>query len=145
GGGGLGGGRVGGVLRAAAGVFLLSSLKASAGEGLGRAAQSFAVVTLYTAFRMLDRHELAALALTLGILCFAVLSAVLLVRTRRRLAQVTAQAGDQEITARIAIDRAYALLLSEPQGLVAWAPGSDEAEIIGGAGLLNGGAPPPPS
>src|SRR5262249_14345441 len=131
-----------GVLRAAAGVFLLTSLQASAAEELGRAAQSSAVVTLYTAFRMLDRHELAALALTLGILCFAVLSAVLLVRTRRRLAQVTAHAGDHEIAARTAIDRAYALLLSEPQVLVAWAPGSDEPEIIGDAGLLTGGAPP---
>ena len=34
----------------------------------------------------LDRHEIAALALTLGILCFAVVTAIMLVRTRRRLA-----------------------------------------------------------
>src|SRR5262249_8613095 len=36
----------------------------------------------------LDRDEIAALALTLGILCFAVVTAVLFVRTRRRLAEV---------------------------------------------------------
>ncbi len=33
--------------------------------------------------------------------------------------------------ARAAVDRAYALLLSEPQILVAWAAGADEPEIIG--------------
>src|SRR5438105_4898466 len=40
-----------------------------------------------SAFALLDRHEIAGLALTLGILCFAVVTAILLVRTRARLAQ----------------------------------------------------------
>ena len=47
------------------------------------------------AFLVLDRHELAALALTLGILCFAVVTAILLVRTRRRLAETEAAARDE--------------------------------------------------
>jgi len=39
------------------------------------------------AFAQLDCHEIAALALTLAILCFAVVTAILLVRTRYRLAR----------------------------------------------------------
>src|SRR5262245_20792086 len=88
------------------------------------------------AFLQLDRHELAALALTLGILCFAVVTAILLVRTRQRLGDAEAAARDESIAARAAIDRAYALLMSEPQVLIAWAAASDEPEIIGDPGLV---------
>src|SRR5882757_1856131 len=73
------------------------------------------------AFAQLDRHEIAALALTLGVLCFAVVTAILLVRTRRRLSETEAFARDENIASKAAIDRAYALLLSEPQILIAWA------------------------
>src|SRR5262245_36419016 len=38
------------------------------------------------AFAQLDGHEFAALALTLGVLLFAVVTAIMLVRTRLRLA-----------------------------------------------------------
>src|SRR5712691_6435565 len=92
--------------------------------------------TYISALQLLDRHEIAALALTLGILCFAVVTAILLVRTRLRLAEVEASARDETIAAKAAIDRAYALLLSEPQLLVAWAAASDEPEIIGDSTLV---------
>src|SRR5882672_5384327 len=49
------------------------------------------------AVSQLDRHEIAALALTLGILCFAVVTAIMLVRTRRRLAETEAAARDEAI------------------------------------------------
>ena len=88
------------------------------------------------AFLQLDRHELAALALTLGILCFAVVTAILLVRTRQRLGNAEAAALDESIAARAAIDRAYALLMSEPQVLIAWAAASDDPEIIGDPSLV---------
>ena len=83
-----------------------------------------------------DRDDIAALALTLGILCFAVASAVLFLRTRRHLAEVEAAAGDEALASKAAIDRAYALLLSEPQILVAWPAAADEPEIIGDPGLV---------
>src|SRR5262245_30607650 len=73
-----------------------------------------------SAFALLDRHELAALALTLGILCFAVVTAILLVRTRTRLAEVEAVARDESIAAKAAIDRFKGLILSEPQVLIGW-------------------------
>ena len=41
-----------------------------------------------------DRDDIAALALTLGILCFAVASAVLFLRTRRHLAAVEAACAE---------------------------------------------------
>ena len=53
-----------------------------------------------SAFALLDRHEIAALALTLGILCFAVVTAILLVRARRRLAEVETRAHDESIAAK---------------------------------------------
>jgi signal transduction histidine kinase len=95
----------------------------------------------FSAFTLLDRHEIAGLALTLGILCFAVVTAILLVRTRSRLAEVEASARDESIASKAAIDRAYALLLSEPQILVAWTA-ADEAEIIGDPALVTGPAAP---
>src|SRR5262249_24349336 len=65
-----------------------------------------------------DRAEIAALALTLGVLCFAVVTAILSVRPRRRLAEVEAAARDEAVASKAAIDRPHALFLSEPQILV---------------------------
>jgi signal transduction histidine kinase len=89
-------------------------------------------VDLYLgAVASLERHEIAALALTLGVVVFAVITAIMLVRTRRRaaLAELTAR---NEISALAAqVDRANALLLSEPQIVVAWEPDASEPDIIG--------------
>src|SRR5438093_1576991 len=73
------------------------------------------------ALATLDRHDLAALALTLGLLLFAVTTAVLLVRTRLRAAAAQAAYRDQIVALRAEGDRFNALLLSEPQILVSWA------------------------
>jgi signal transduction histidine kinase len=89
-----------------------------------------------SAFSQLDRHETIALTLTLGILCFAVVTAVLLMRTRRRLADAEAAARDEIIGARAESDRVYALLRSEPQIMIAWAAAGDEPEIIGDPTLV---------
>jgi signal transduction histidine kinase len=90
------------------------------------------------ALRSLDHPDITALALTLGVLCFAVVAAILLVRTRARLAAVEMASRDDAIASKAAIDRAYALILSEPQVLVAWAAAADEPEIIGDPTLVTG-------
>ena len=114
----------------------LALTPAGAEDTLVRDASS---VDLYiAAILQLDRHELVALALTLGILCFAVVTAILLVRTRRRLDDTEAAARDESIAARASVDRAYALLLSEPQILIDWAAASDDPEIIGDPSLITG-------
>src|ERR1700738_1046138 len=84
-----------------------------------------------SAVSQLDRHEIAALALTLGILCFAVVTAIMLVRTRRRLAETEAAARAQALALRPRADRANALLQSEPQVVIAWSTTDEEPEIIG--------------
>ncbi len=72
------------------------------------------------AIKSLDQHELAGLALFIGVLIFAVVSAVLLVRTYERLGAQRART-DAEVAALAGeIDRLYDLLLSEPQVVVAW-------------------------
>ena len=92
--------------------------------------------TVLSAFALLDRQEIAALSLSLGILFFAVVTAILLVRTRQRLAETETAAQDESIASKAAIDRAYALLLSEPQILIAWAAAGGEPEIVGDPSLL---------
>ncbi|MBI4273849.1 MAG: PAS-domain containing protein [Rhizobiales bacterium] len=79
----------------------------------------------------LDRHEIAALALTLGLLFFAVMTAILLVRARRRAADTESSLRNEIVTLTAEVDRAHTLLLSEPQVIIAWAAAGDEPEILG--------------
>ena len=74
---------------AAIGATLAPLEPAFAQEG-GAAFEGSTLKAYISAFLLLDRHEIAALALTLGILCFAVVTAILLVRTRRRLGRAAA-------------------------------------------------------
>ncbi|HWV53913.1 ATP-binding protein [Pseudorhodoplanes sp.] len=89
-------------------------------------------VNLYlSAFASLERQELAAMALILGVVLFAVVTSIMLVRTRQRAAAFEAEAR-REINALTGeVDRVNALLQSEPQIVVAWAAGSDEPDITG--------------
>src|ERR1700738_2460105 len=105
--------------------------------------EAWTIKPYLAALLLLDRHEIAALALTLGILAFAVVTAILLVctrgrlvRPRRRLAALAAAARDQSFASRAAMDHVYALLLSEPQILIAWPASSEEPEIIGDPTLV---------
>ena len=87
-------------------------------------------VSLVEAIRGLDAQDLAGLTLFFGALIFAVVTAVLLVRTRERLRVETVRAR-AEVAARDGeIDRLYGLLLAEPQVIVAWSRGA-APQIIG--------------
>ncbi|HET9903690.1 MAG TPA: ATP-binding protein [Xanthobacteraceae bacterium] len=79
----------------------------------------------------LDAQGIAALAMTLGAVAFAVLSAVLLVRMRARWAQAVAAARAEAAALRAEVDQAAALLSAEPQVLVIWPAGDDEPRIVG--------------
>jgi signal transduction histidine kinase len=123
--------RGGGVL---AGPFLLVAAHEKAEAA---AFPDTALIADYVAaFQSLDRHEIAALALTLGVLFFAVVTAIVLVRTRRRAGEAEAAYRDEIVTLTAEIDRAHALLLSEPQILTAWAAAADEPEIIGDTTII---------
>jgi signal transduction histidine kinase len=58
------------------------------------------------------------------------------VRTRTRLAETEAFARDRTIACRAEVDRVYALLRSEPQILIAWAPADDTPEVVGDIALV---------
>jgi signal transduction histidine kinase len=108
----------------------LSAYAADAGE--------LSTIDFYiAAFAELERHEFAALGLTLGILCFAVVNAILLVRSRRTAAEADSAFREQIASLTADVDRAHALLLSEPQIVVAWAAASDEPEIIGDIAIVS--------
>ena len=88
------------------------------------------------------RQQLAMLTLTLGLICFAVLATIVLVRTRKAAATNESVAHDEAMALRAEIDRLKTLLLSEPQVLVAWAAGGDVPEIFGDTGIVVSGSVP---
>ncbi len=88
------------------------------------------------AFTALDGHELAVLALTLGVILFAVATAIALLRTRSRAAQRLAARQAEVNELREERDRANALLLSEPQVIVVWPAGGDNPDIFGDVSLI---------
>jgi signal transduction histidine kinase len=110
---------------------MMAPAQSCAQTGIPGADNASPLVVYVMAVSRLDRHEIAALALTLGILCFAVVTAVMLVRTRRRLAATEAAARDEAIALRAKVERANALLMSEPQVVIAWSTTEDEPEISG--------------
>jgi signal transduction histidine kinase len=83
------------------------------------------------ASRSINSHEVAALVLLVGLLLFAVVTAIMLVRARRRLARLEVSSHDQVAALRAGIDRANALLQSEPQVMIDWPAASDQPSIEG--------------
>ena len=89
----------------------------------------------------IDRHEVAVLALVLGLILFAVVTAIMLLRTRTRLTRLDAWSRDEVATLRNGLDRANALLSAEPQVMIDWPAGADEPTIDGEADLVGVDAP----
>jgi signal transduction histidine kinase len=89
----------------------------------------------------IDRHEVAVLVLIVGLLTFAVVTAIMLLRTRARLSRLETTAHDEAAALRSDIDRANALLLSEPQVMVDWPAASDEPSIDGDPAIVGVSAP----
>jgi signal transduction histidine kinase len=93
------------------------------------------------ASRSFENHEIAVLVLTLGLLLFSVVTAIMLVRARASLARVEASSHDEIATLRANLDRATALLATEPQIIVEWPAGSNEPQIEGDPSIV--GVPSP--
>jgi signal transduction histidine kinase len=119
------------------------------GSGFGLSAPAFAdeppKLVLHelasSAARSIDRHEVAALVLFAGLVLFAAVTAILLLRMRARLARLEASAHDEIAVLRGGLDRANALLLSEPQVMVDWPAASDEPTIEGDPAVVGASAP----
>ncbi len=85
---------------------------------------------------------LAALALVLGIALFAIVSAVMLLRTRARAAAERAAYRAEIDALRTSAGEAHTLLLSEPQVLIVWPADGRDADLIGDPALLVPEDPP---
>ena len=88
------------------------------------------------AFVSLERHEFAALTLSLGVIVFGVATAITLLRTRARTARELAASQSEINELREERDRASALLLAEPQVIVVWPAGADAPDITGDISIL---------
>lgn len=121
--------------------FASASLCAGAGLLLGARPAAAAPITLETlayAIAHLGQHELAQLALTLGILFFAVTTAIALVRTRARTAEKLAVAKGEIAHLRDEADRALTLLLAEPQIVIVWREPQRDPIILGDVANIAG-------
>ncbi len=96
--------------------------------------------SVYRAAAAMSRQEIVALTLTLGLLGFTVLATVMMMRARKTVDRIETSSRDDIAAMHNDIDRLKALLLSEPQVLVAWAAGADRPEILGDTGIVVPGA-----
>jgi signal transduction histidine kinase len=89
----------------------------------------------------IDRHEVAVLVVVLGLVLFAVVTAIMLVRARTRWTRLETSSRDEIASLRSDLDRANALLFSEPQVMADWPAGSDEPHIDGDPAIVGVAAP----
>src|SRR3954453_13053167 len=111
-----------------------ATLLPSSATAQGRLLHPFA--DYFDALGSLERHEFAALTLSLGVILFAVATAIALLRTRSRAAQQVAACHSEINELREERDRANALLLAEPQVIVVWPAGADEPDISGDVSIV---------
>jgi signal transduction histidine kinase len=90
----------------------------------------------------IGQQQVAALTLTLGLVIFAVLATIALLRTRKTADHAEAGSREHAMELRAEIDRLKTLLLSEPQVLVAWAAATDAVDILGDSDLIVAGDVP---
>jgi len=128
--------RRGGVLTAF--VFAILSILISTPTWAGVGLVFFTIDDVFTMAAALSGSQVTTPVLVF--VCFAVLAVIALLRTRKSAAK--AAAVDEAATLHTEIERLKTLLLSEPQVLVGWPAGSDQAEIFGDTSLVLPGAVP---
>jgi signal transduction histidine kinase len=81
-------------------------------------------------------HDIAILIPMLGLVLFAAVTAIMLMRTRARSARLEAASREEIAVLQDGLDRANALLLSERQVLVDWPAASDRPNVDGELEIL---------
>jgi len=124
------------------GGFLAACLTVAQGmmSGPAQAAPLHALDALAADVSARGQQQLATLTLTLGLLVFSVLAVVVLLRTRRSAGDAANLTRDEVNALNAERDRLKALLMAEPQVLVAWGAGADVPEILGDTDLIVPGA-----
>src|ERR1700731_2279783 len=84
----------------------------------------------------IDRHEIAVLVVVLGLILFAVVTAIMLVRARVRWTRLETSSRDEIAGLRSDLDRANARLFSGRQVRGDWPAGSGEPHIDGDPALV---------
>ena len=84
-----------------------------------------------TAQSSIDQHQIASITVVCGVVLFAVVSAIMLVRSWARAARLERRLHKEIAALRDEVDRANALMRSEPQVVVVWPAGADEPKIDG--------------
>ncbi len=98
--------------------------------------------TVHGALAAAGQNDVSGLTLTLGLLFFAVLAIVVLLRTRRLADRTESDAQADVMTLRGEVERLNTLLFSMPQVLVQWPAASDQADIAGDTTLIVDGDNP---
>ncbi|MGB6796906.1 MAG: two-component sensor histidine kinase, partial [Xanthobacteraceae bacterium] len=84
-----------------------------------------------TAQSSIDQHQIASITVVCGVMLFAVVSAIMLVRSWARAARLERRLRKEISALRDELDRANALMRSEPQVVVVWPASTDEPKIDG--------------
>jgi signal transduction histidine kinase len=84
----------------------------------------------------IDQHQIAFIAVVCGVVLFAVVTAIMLVLTWARAARQEERRRNEIARLREEVDRANALMRSEPQVVVVWPVGSSEPKIDGDPGAV---------
>jgi signal transduction histidine kinase len=126
--------RRGGFLAALAAVTLTGAFASPAQAGVG------VLDGVVGGLAAAGHDQVAAVTMTLGLVCFASLALLALLRTRKTAALAQSAAHDEAMLLRAEIDRLKTLLMSQPQVLVTWPAGSDEPDIIGDTAIVVPGA-----
>lgn len=86
----------------------------------------------------LNRQEITSLTITFGVLLFAVVTAIALLRSRTSAAKERAEARREIARLRAEADRMTALLLSEPQVVIIWRSLTAEPAVLGDVAAISG-------
>ena len=88
----------------------------------------------------LRSYDIATLAVVLGLLVFAIMASVALLRVRRHAARIDHVAREETAQLRSEVERLHAMVLAEPQVILAW-PADDDGgpEITGDSTLISPG------
>jgi signal transduction histidine kinase len=109
--------------------------------GLAAPARADTAFGLFGTLPNLSHQDIAGLTLNLGLLCFAVLATIMLLRTRSRAERIEGAARDEAMGRDAEIDRLKTLLLSEPQVLIVWTAATEETpDIFGDTSIVVPGA-----
>ena len=113
----------------------IGTLASSAAEAAEQSAPAIHLLVL-DVHRGVAQYEIALVALAAGAVLFAIVTATVLLRTRRRMAWLQDGTRDAITALRAEADRARALLLSEPQVVIDWPAASNQPCIEGDPAAL---------